>query len=184
MDGLRSRISTGLVLGSGMLLGGILAASRPAVAVLRASAGDRFGESIVLTGPVMVRYDEMARAPIPLDAVYFLDYKGARLLATIPRYQQSGRTTHLLHGFAERDLAADFKLDLDPGVAPHFLMTTGSIGQYSSGWAPLYVFETTTSQIAVYRMDGSVTAGPTAQPKFELIEVQSYAKAQAAAPSP
>ncbi len=180
MDVLRSRISTGLVLGSGILLGWMLAATRPAV--LHASAGDRSGESIVTTGPVLVRFDETSRAPIPLDAVYFLDYRGARLLATIPTYQQTGRTTHLVHGFAERDLAADFKLDLDPGAAPRFLMTTGSIGQYSSGWAPLYVFETTTSQVAVYRMDASVMSGTTRQPRFELLEVQSYAKAVRADP--
>ena len=109
---------------AGILLGWILAATRPAV--LHASAGDRSGESIVTTGPVLVRYDEMTKSAIPLDAVYFLDYKGARLLATIPSYRQTGRTTHLLHGFAERDLVADFKLDLDPGADPQFLMTTGS----------------------------------------------------------
>jgi hypothetical protein len=182
MDVLRSRISTGLVLGTGMLLGWMLSATRPAL--LRASAGDRSGESIVTTGPVLVRYDEGTRAAIPFDAVYFLDYKGGRLLATIPSYRQAGRTTHLLHGFAERDLAADFKLDLDGGARPRFLMTTGSLGQYSSGWAPLYVFETTTSQVAVYRMDASVTAGATAQARFELLELQSYAKTEKADPRP
>ena len=30
------------------------------------------------------------------------------------------------------------------GPRPHFLMTTGALGQYSEGWAPLFVFETTT----------------------------------------
>ena len=180
MDGLRSRISTSLVLGSGILLGWLLAASRPAV--LRASAGDRSLESIVATGPVLLQYDQMSRAPIPLDAVYFLDYAGARLLATIPSYRQVGQTTQMLHGFSERDLAADFKLDRYPGQTPRFLMTTGSLGQYSSGWAPLYVFETMTKQVAVYRMDASVTAGTAAQSRLDLVELQSYARAEKAAP--
>ena len=51
-----------------------LASLRPAP--LHASAGDRSGESIVATGPVMVRYDEAAKGPVALDALYFLDYKG------------------------------------------------------------------------------------------------------------
>ena len=182
MDVLRPRISIGFVLGSGILLGWMLSVPQPVA--LRASAGDRSGESILATGPVLVRYDETSRAPIPLDAVYFLDYTGGRLLATIPSYRQTGRTTHLLHGFAERDLAADFKLDRDGGPRPRFLMTTGSIGQYSSGWAPLYVFETTTGQVAVYRLDASVVAGSTTQSRFELLELQSYAKAESGDPRP
>jgi hypothetical protein len=178
MDGLRSRIATGMVLGAGILLGWLLAASRPAV--LLAGAGDHSGESILATGPVLLKYDQATRAPIPLDALYFLDYKGARLLATIPSYRQTGRTTHILQGFAQRDLVADFKLDHYPGAAPHFLMTTGSLGQYSSGWAPLYVIETATNQVAVYRMDASVTAGSTARSRLELVELQSYTKAEKA----
>ena len=58
---------------------------------LHAGAGDRSGESIVATGPVLVRYDEAAKAPIPLEAVYFLDYKGGRLLATVPTFRQTPR---------------------------------------------------------------------------------------------
>jgi hypothetical protein len=184
MDGLRARISTGLVLGVGILLGWLMAAPRSAV-VLHAGAVDRSGESIIATGTVLLRYDEMTKSAVPLDAVYFLDYKGGRLLATIPSYQQTGRTTHLLHGFAERDLVADFKLDLDGGARPRFLMTTGALGQYSSGWAPLYLFETTTNQVAVYRMNTSVTTGTTTQSRLELVELQSYAKGEkGAAPSP
>ena len=32
-------------------------------------------------------------------------------------------------------------------------MTTGSLGPYTAGWAPLYVIETTSNQIGVYRLD-------------------------------
>ena len=127
----RSRIPTALALLMGMALGWALSSLRPAP--LRAGAGDRSGESIVATGPVLVRYDEGAKAPIPLDAVYFLDYKGGRLLATIPTYQQSTSSTHIIDTFVERDLVADFKLDLDTGPRPRFLMTTGSLGPYSVG---------------------------------------------------
>jgi hypothetical protein len=176
MDGLCSRISTGMVLGVGLLLVWVLAASRPAV--LQASAGDHSGDSIVTTGPVIMQYDQATRSPMPLDALYFLDYKGARLLATIPSYRQMGRKTNILHGFAERDLVADFKLDNYPGAIPHFLMTTGSLGQHSQGWAPLFVFETSTNQVAVYRMDASMTAGSSAQSRLELVEIQSYTKAE------
>ena len=44
---------------------------------------------------------------------------------------------------------------------PKFKMTTGALGAYSEGWAPLYVFETVTNQVAVYRVSqqsvGTVT---------------------------
>ena len=51
---------------------------------LNAGSGDRLGESIVTTGPVLVRYDKATESSLPLDAVYILDYKGGRLVATLP----------------------------------------------------------------------------------------------------
>jgi hypothetical protein len=170
----RSRIPTALALLIGVLLGWALASIRPTP--LHAGAGDRSGEAIVATGPVLIRYDEAARAPIPLDAIYFLDYKGGRLLATIPSLRQTASSTRMIDTFDERDLVADFKLDLDTGPRPRFLMTTGSLGAYSAGWAPLYVFETTTNQLAVYRMQAQQTSGTDSRPRFELVEVRSYAK--------
>ena len=85
-------------------------------------------------------------------------------------------STRLIEPFSERDLVADFKLDLDTGPRPRFLMTTGSLGPYNAGWAPLYVFETNTSQVAVYRMQVQLTIGKTSRPRFELVELRSYAK--------
>ena len=85
-------------------------------------------------------------------------------------------STRLIEPFSERDLVADFKLDLDAGPRPRFLMTTGSLGPNNAGWAPLYVFETTTSQIGVYRMQIQQTIGITSRPRFELVELRSYAK--------
>jgi hypothetical protein len=175
MDARRSRISTGLVLMTGVVFGWMLAISRPAP--MRASAGDRSGGYILTTGPVMMGFDNIAKAQVPVDAVYFLDHRGGRLLGTVPSYRQTGTKAQYLNGFAERDLVADFKLEVEAGVEPRFLMTTGSMGQYSSGWAPLYVFETTTGQVGVYRIQPTATVGNDgAKPSFELVELISYPK--------
>ena len=178
----RFHVPTALALVAGLVMGFALASWRPIP--LHAGAGDRSGESIVATGPVLVRYDEAAKGPIALDAVYFLDYKGGRLLGAVPAYQQTNTSTRLIESFSERDLVADFKLDLDTGPRPRFLMTTGSLGPYSDGWAPLYVFETNTSQVAIYRMQVQYTIGKTSRPRFDLVEVRSFAKTGAANPSP
>ncbi len=140
----RFRVPTALALLWGVFLGWGLSSFRPVP--LRAGAGDRSGESIVATGPVLMQFDETVKASIPLEAIYFLDYKGGRLLGTVPSFRQTAVATQLIDTFAERDLVVDFKLDLDIGPRPHFLMTTGTLGAYSAGWAPLYVFETTSSQ--------------------------------------
>jgi hypothetical protein len=171
----RSSIPTVLVLLIGIILGLGLASFR--AAPLHASAGDRSGEAIVATGPVHIRWDESAKSAVPIDALYFLDYKGGRLLATVPTFQQTTGTAQLIEPFSERDLVADFKLDLDTGPRPRFLMTTGSLGSNNAGWAPLYVFETTTSQLGVYRMQIQLTIGAPTRPRFDLVELRSYAKA-------
>jgi hypothetical protein len=169
-----SRFTTVVVLFLGVALGWGLSGLRPTP--LFAGAGDRSGESIATTGPVLVRYDESTKASIPLDAVYFLDYKSGRLLATIPTFQQRASSMHIINAFVERDLVADFKLDADSGPRPRFLMTTGSLGPYTSGWAPLYVFETTTSQMGVYRIQLQQSTAKSSRPQFELVELRSYAK--------
>ncbi len=53
-------------------------------------------------------------------------------------------------------------------------MTTGGLGRFSSGWAPLYVFETTTGQVGVYRMQVGQSFGTNLSPQFELVEMKSY----------
>src|SRR5271170_7056576 len=77
----RFRVPTALALLMGVFLGWGLSSFRPVP--LRASAGDRSGEAIVATGPILMQYDETAKAVIPLEALYFLDYKGGRLLGTV-----------------------------------------------------------------------------------------------------
>src|SRR5262245_25226433 len=55
MDVPRARIPTALAILIGALLGWVLASFRPAP--LQAGAGDRSGEAIVTTGPVLIRFD-------------------------------------------------------------------------------------------------------------------------------
>ena len=171
----RPRVPGMLVLILGLFLGWGLASQRPVS--IHAGGGDRSGESIVTTGPILIRYDEGNKVQIPLEALYLLDYKGGRLLGTVPSLQGTGTSSRYLGAFAERDLVADFKLDLDHGPRPHFLMTTGALGSYSAGWAPLYVFETTTSQVAMYRIMQQ-TVGTTARTRLELVELRSLAKGE------
>jgi len=173
----RPRVPAAAALAAGVVLGWLLAIVPRATPTLRANGGDRWGDAIVATGPVLVRYDERLKAPLAQDALYYLDYRGGRLLATVPSYQQSGGTTHLVSTFAERDLVADFKLDAEGGPRPHFLMTTGSLGQYSEGWAPLFVFETTTNQVATYKVQQQIV-GMSTKPSFELLELRSIGPAQ------
>jgi hypothetical protein len=129
----------------------------------------------VATGPSLIRYDEGRKIQVPLEALYFLDYKAAKLVGTVPSLRQTTGNSRYLGAFAERDLVADFKLDLDNGPRPHFLMTTGSLGTYSGGWAPLYVFETTSNQLAVYRIQQQ-TVGTTANTSLELLEVRPLSR--------
>lgn len=182
MAPLRSRFSGATLLVLGLFLGWALASLRPAPLV--AGGGDRSGESIVATGPILIRYDEGSKVQIPLEALYILDYKAGKLVGTVPSMQQTTRGSRYLGTLAERDLAPDFKLDLDNGPRPRFLMTTGSLGAYSGGWAPLYVIETTTNQVGVYRIVQQ-TVGTRSATRFELLEMRSLAAAApSAAPAP
>jgi hypothetical protein len=177
----RLRIPNVTLLLLGLILGwGLAHTPNPR---LWAGGGDRSGESIVATGPILIRYDEGNKVQIPLEALYILDYKGGRLLATVPSLHQTAGHSSYLGKFAERDLAADFKLDLDTGPRPRFLMTTGSLGTYSGGWAPLFVFETTTNQIGIYRIHQQ-TVGTTASTRLELVEMRALAKGESAASRP
>jgi hypothetical protein len=172
-----SRIPSVVHLFVGLILGWGLANIRPAQ--IRASGGDRSGDSILTTGPVLIRYDEGSKVQIPLEAVYLLDYKSGRLLGTVPSLHATVGTSRYLGAFAERDLVADFKVDLDKGPRPHFVMTTGALGSYSAGWAPLYVFETTSSQLAIYRIIQQ-TVGTTSSTRLELVEKRSLAGGETA----
>lgn len=170
----RSRISGVILLVLGIFLGWVLATMRPVP--IRASGGDHSGESIVTTGPIMIRYDEGNKIQIPLEALYILDYEAGRLFGTVPSLRQTVKSSNYIGGIAERDLVADFKIDLDNGRKPHFLMTTGSLGTYGGGWSPLYVYENSTNQIAMYRIHEQ-TIGMRVNTRLELLEVKSLARA-------
>ncbi len=164
-----------MTLAVGLILGMVLSGSR--TPSLIAGGGDRSGESIVATGPITISYDNGMKVQIPHEAIYLLDYKAGKLLATIPSYEKSKGDARLINTFVERDLVADFKLDLEAGPKPRFLMTTGGLGIYSAGWAPLYVFEMSTNQLGIYRIQ-PYTVGTVSRPKFELFELRSYAQAE------
>lgn len=167
----------------GLTLGWMLASAQSPV--LLAHGGDRWDESVLTTGPTFVKYHEGSKIQVAQDAVYFLDYRAGKLIATVPSMQQLVGGSKLLGGFVERDLVADFKLDLDRGARPHFLMTTGSMAggtgnTYGDGWAPLFVFETTTRQVAVYKIQQQMI-GTSQQVRIDMIERKPFA---ASAPAP
>ena len=159
----------------GLGVGWLAANHRPSVARGWSGGADRIGDYAVTTAPVIMDYNERTKIQAAEDAVFFLDYRAARLVVTIPSYRQSNKGTQVLDNFVERDLAADFKLN-DASPKPHFVMTAGSLGARGSGWSPLFVFETVSRQVAVYRVQ-PLSVGTRSQTKFELLEVKSFAPA-------
>jgi hypothetical protein len=167
---LRSRaLPHGLTLAIGLLVGWTLAATRPAHG--RADLGVAAGEDLITAGPISIEYNEALKSPVPRDAIYYLDYRGGRLLATIPSPLQSGNVKRVIDSFAERDLVADFKLAAGSS-SPHFMMTTGTMGALNGAWAPLFVFETNSKQVATYKLVPQ-TIGNTSKPLFELLEIRA-----------
>jgi hypothetical protein len=167
-----------LTLAVGLLMGWGMAGTR--APVLRASGGDRYDESILTSGPTSIQYNEGSKVQVAQDGIYYLDYRGGKLVATIPIFRKTVTGAHMVESFAVRDLVADFKIDADNGPRPHFLMTTGSMSTgssnaYSDGGAPLFVFEATTRQVAVYRLQQQ-SVGAVMRPTLELLEVHPFGK--------
>ncbi|ADV61614.1 hypothetical protein Isop_1025 [Isosphaera pallida ATCC 43644] len=167
------------VLGTAFIQG---AASGPKFAL--GGGGDRVGESIVAAGPVISIYNPATKSMMEQDGLYYLDYRRGRLLATIPGQQfvgdpltsrnakldQAGIQPRYIQGFVERDLVRDF--GVAPGSTPRFMMVVGRI--LNDGWAPLFVFETTTGKVATYRLS---MAGTKGQASLELLEVTTIGHA-------
>ncbi len=179
-----SQVSHAVTLTAGLALGLLLAAG-VRTPTLRASGGDRSDDSILTSGPTFIRYNESTKIQVAQDAIYYLDYRSGKLHATIPTIRQSVGSTSVLGAFGERDLVADFKIDLDTGPRPHFLMTTGSVptgsaSTYGDGWAPLFVFESTTRQVAAYKVQQQVVGNSTTV-RLDLVELRSFGS-QALAP--
>lgn len=182
MTNSQRRVPTVVTLLVGLGLGWLGAGHRPPV--LKAEGSDRYGDYSLTTGTVSMQYNERTKVQSPQEALFFLDYRGAKLLATIPILRSSLAGSQILEGFVERDLAADFKLNLETGPAPHFLMTAGALGAYGSGYSPLFVFETTSKQVAVYRVQ-TQAIGTKSTPKFDMLQIKSYvALPQLPAPQP
>ncbi len=168
----RRRIPTPAALTIGLALGWFLAGHRPPVA--RAVGGDRFGDYSLTTGPIQVQYNERTKTQGSQEAIYYLDWSGGRLVAMVPVQRQSTGGSQMIDSFIERDLAADFKLDVERGPNPHFLMTPGSLGAYGDGCAPLFVFETTTKKVGVYKLQIQ-QIGLKSSSKLDLLEMKTYA---------
>ena len=169
---LRPALSHALTLVVGLSVGSGLSAVR--LPALRASGGDHSGETVMACGPVATAYHAKLRVQVTPDALYYLDYRGGRLLASVPTPRQTAAGTRVLDDFAARDLVADFRIG--PGVVPHFLMTVGGLGISGDGWSPLYVVETATGQVAAYRVQAQAV-GTSSRPRFDLLEVRPLARA-------
>jgi hypothetical protein len=139
----------------------------------QASHGGVDSEDQIAVGPISIEYNSGLKIQVPHDAIYYLDYRAGRLLATLPSPTQTVGGGHWFEGFAERDLVADFKLT--PGSStPKFSMVTGTLGALNGAWAPLYVFESSTRQVAIYRLSPQ-RVGTLSKPQFELLEIRSFA---------
>jgi hypothetical protein len=166
---IRPRLAFVLAPTIALVIGGVFIASRPRPLI--AGGVGRSGESISATGTFAIHQTPDKRQ-IPLDAIYWLDYRSAKLYATTPEVSKSTGAGKMISDLAIRDLVVDFKLA--PGVAPHFLMNTASLGALGGGTSALFVIETTTKQLAVY-WSYPKTTGLNSKPEFELVQVRSYA---------
>ena len=169
----RSLLKSLGLLAVGLTLGW-LATSRPTL-LAQGGSSIRDGGSSVTSGPVSVTFERgptRTNVAVTHDAIYYLDYAGGRVLAATPAHRQTGQRIKVIGAFAVRDLVADFRPPR--GATPQFLMTVGDLGiGAAAGWAPLYIFETTTGQVAAYRVTPGYNS-PTKEepPAFELIELK------------
>ena len=171
-------LGLGLATCVGVAIGYAASAVRPTP--LRAEAADRIDERAVASGPISLEINK-DKISFPQDAIYYLNYSRGRLLACVPVYERRGTREIIKTDFAERDLVSDFQLG--PGANPHFLMTTANMGMYSQGWAPLFVFETESGQVATYRVM-AITDGTNSRPTFVLLERHSDPKLARGVPAP
>jgi hypothetical protein len=161
----------------GLIVGILLAAGAGRVA---AGGGDRPDAASLVIGPIATEFNRQKEIQVTKDGVFYLNYSKGRLLAAVPFQRQTAGAKQVLSEFAERDLVADFQLK--PGTQPHFLMSTGTLGAYDGeGAGVLYVFESTTGQLAIYRVVPEARAGST-RPAFQLLERKSDSRFAHAGP--
>jgi hypothetical protein len=168
-------LSTVITLAAGVALGWLLAtgmgSGRVHADLDAGPNGPRWEdrEDAVASGPVEIQHDRGNDIDVKQDAIYYLDYRGGRILAAVPSYRQSVGGARMIDAFAERDLIADFKLSALKHP-PHFLLVTGTVGNVKGAWAPLYVFETSTKQVASYQVVRQ-QVGLVSKPRFDLLQV-------------
>jgi hypothetical protein len=129
---------------AGMIGMSLYQGSQPTV---QARPNDRFEDYVMCTGACAVN-PLNPRMPVPTDAVWLLDYRNGKLMATV-----IDRNVGKIAGWAELDLTSEFAISPKSNV--HFMMTTGNI---STGQAALYVAETSTGKFAVYSLGPDVNA--------------------------
>ena len=178
MDRIKPRFASIALMTAGLAAGLLIAGGRSAT--LKAGGGSRSGASSTVAGPIKVEAGPsfrfgMPKLQAPIDAVYWIDYKGARLYAAIPSAHKTANDVSLLREFAERDLIADF--GLKPGVDPRFLMNTASLGAMGGGTSLLLVIETTTGQVAAYRASAKASSLES-RPEFERLQLAPYGQGQ------
>ena len=130
-------------LGPGQLARG--RSSAPAAAIAGASRSWPAARS-------SVRYNEGTKVQVPQDALYYLDYKAGRLLATVPSFQPVGRggqdDRHVRRARPGRRLQDRPGQRTPPPLPDDHRLAR----QLQRGWSPLFVFESTTNQVAVYKL--------------------------------
>jgi hypothetical protein len=137
-------LSLGLGAVAGMIGMVLYQGTQPTV---QARPNDRFEDYVMCTGACAVN-PLNPRMPTPTDAVWMLDYRNGKLMATV-----IDRNVGKIAGWAEMDLASEFAISPKSNV--HFLMTTGNI---ATGQAALYVAETSTGKFGVYSLGPDVNA--------------------------
>ena len=120
-------------------------------------------------------YDEAAKGPVALDAIYFLDYKGGRLLATVPSYRQTTTATRVLESFSDVTWSPTSSSNWTSGLVPasydHWLHRPRK-----RRLGPSLRFRDHDQPGGVYRMLMQTTIGDSARPRFELLEMRSFDK--------
>ncbi len=144
------------------------------------------GLDAIVPSPIEMMPNPNLKTSIYRDAIYFLDYKAGRLIVTIPPdLQKTGASSSglfsklkfrekapqnnpsMFDAKASRDLVADFQLA--PTSPARFFMATGQTGEM---WANLYVLESSTHKLNVYKTTTKKNSENVSFPIFELLETR------------
>ena len=123
------------------------------------------------------------KTQVPLDAIYCVESnaQGSTLFTAVPEVRKTGTSTQMIGDVAGRSLVNDFKLPA--GTTPKFMINTASLGAPGMGMAALFIQETTTKKLAVYRVSPQSTVNGT-KPTIELLQIKTYDEPLPALPTP